>query len=401
MKKLLVILTVLFIAPLTVNAYTINTDFDESKCELTVSGTQEGHDANVTLFLSNTDPKEFKGMQTGAIENGNFSVSFVLKSDQGLTLDIVVANENGDNKTTKLNEEIPACTIVHENNNNQGEQGGQGENPANPPETHLVHFNTNGGTVIGDVEIAHEDLVERPQQDPEKNGFTFGGWFENQELTRPFDFNRGIIEETTIYARWIENNNLEDYDVEDAAGNIISFTEETGLTFDLSIIDMLTLTPEQFAQATGQPASSFGALKEALGDMLKQHGNMLAIYGIELTLIDPNDPNNNRAVHDGPFQIKIKITDEMKKYDTFKLVFLDTDANDNIILGDVVTLTVEGDYLVGTLNHLSTYALTGSTTPESPKTYDNVNDYTKLLVISLLGLSIGVIGFVKTGKKHS
>ena len=396
MKKLLVILTVLFIAPLTVNAYTINTDFDESKCELTVSGTQEGHDANVTLFLSNTDPKEFKGMQTGTIDNGEFSVSFVLKSDQGLTLDIVVANENGDNKTTKLNEEIPACTIVHESNNNQGEQGGQGEDP----QTHKVRFITNGGTQINDIQIGHEQHVQRPEQDPEKDGFTFGGWFENQELTRPFDFDRGIIDDTDIYARWINNNNLKEYVIEDESGNSISFTEENGLTFNLTIVDILTLTPEQFEQMTGQPAASFDQIKDYLKDLLKKNGAMLAVYGIELSTVE-NDPANNRSLHDGPFQIKIKITEEMKKYDTFSLVFIDSDENDQLFTGEVINLKVEGDYLVGTLNHLSTYALTGSTTPESPKTYDNVNDYTKLLVISLLGLSIGVIGFIKTGKKHS
>ena len=55
------------------------------------------------------------------------------------------------------------------------------------------------------------------------------------------------------------------------------------------------------------------------------------------------------------------MTDEMKKYDIFKIVYID--AEDNFATESPITLTQEGGYLVGTLEHLSTYALVGDNAP--------------------------------------
>ena len=69
-------------------------------------------------------------------------------------------------------------------------------------------------------------------------------------------------------------------------------------------------------------------------------------------------------IHEGPFYIKIKMTDEMKKYDIFKIIYID--AEDNFATESPITLTQEGGYLVGTLEHLSTYALVGDNAPSAP-----------------------------------
>ena len=66
------------------------------------------------------------------------------------------------------------------------------------------------------------------------------------------------------------------------------------------------------------------------------------------------------------------MTDEMKKYDIFKIVYMDVE--DNFATESPITLTQEGGYLVGTLEHLSTYALVGDTSvPNYPQTGDNSN----------------------------
>ena len=402
MKKILVILAVLFIAPLSVNAYEINTSFDDTKCELTVSGTQSGHDASVSLFLSSDST--LKGMKTSSITSGSFEVKFILKYEEETTLDIVVVNEAGQNRTAKLNEVIPTCSINNQqedpnnnnqqedpNNNNQQEEPNNQEGPNNG-ESFLVHFITYGGTVIPDVEVPSENIVLQPE-DPEKEGYTFGGWYENQELTRSFDFGKGIIEETDIFARWIDNNKLKEYTLTDSLGNSISFTEEEGLNFDLTLIDILTLSPEQFEAAFNQPANMFETFKQLIGDTLVDEGTMLAVYGIELNKL-AEDPADNQEMHKGPFTFKIKLTDEMKKYNSFKIIYIDMDENGNFVKEEVVSLKVEGDYLVGTLPHLSAYALTGSTT-ESPKTNDNIMKFINILAISLIGLSISGVSALK------
>ena len=78
---------------------------------------------------------------------------------------------------------------------------------------------------------------------------------------------------------------------------------------------------------------------------------------------------------------------EMKKYNSFKLFYVNDDF---VVEGDPITLTKEGDYLVGPLQHLSLYALAGDITTV-PKTGDNIIAYISLGIISILGLSISIL----------
>ena len=132
-----------------------------------------------------------------------------------------------------------------------------------------------------------------------------------------------------------------------------------------------------------------------LKDATKDYGTLLAFYEIEVK------DNDDHLIHDGPFEIKIKITDEMKKYNTFKIIYVEMD--EELILGDPITLTVDGDYLVGTLDHLSTYALTGEyiePKKDNPQTGDNIYRWIGILGISGLGLSIGTT-IIKKNKKSN
>lgn len=386
MKKIFLALTVLFLAPLTVRAYEIQTDFDPEKCELIVTGTQNGHEASVSYYDTND---EFLGMKTGAIENGSFEVRFVLKYEEDTNINIVVVNEESQNRTEKEDEVVPACNIEHPD---------EPDNPddPNPPENYTISFNTNGGTNIADVIIADGDKVERPD-DPEKDGFVFGGWYEDPTFEHPFNFEIEIHENRELYARWIENDDIIEYTLEDpTTGNIISFMEQEGLDFSFNIIDILSLTPEEFETLFEMPAEAYDMLKEMIEDGVKSKGSMLAVYAIQVTRPTSN-PDDPQQLTDGPFTLKIKLTDEMKKLDSFKLTYIDLDGEE-LVVGETITLTVEGDYLVGTLPHLSAYVLTGTKT-ESPKTNDNIQSYITLLGVSLSGLF--ALSFISLRKKHN
>jgi len=71
-------------------------------------------------------------------------------------------------------------------------------------EVFIVSFNTDGGSLIPDQEILKGKLVKIPQS-PNKEDHLFDGWFRNSSKTEPFDFNTKIIQDTTIYARWVYN----------------------------------------------------------------------------------------------------------------------------------------------------------------------------------------------------
>ena len=98
---------------------------------------------------------------------------------------------------------------------------------------------------------------------------------------------------------------------------------------------------------------------------------------------------------EGPFKIKIKLTDDMKKYNTFKMIYL----NDDFEAEDVIELEVEGDYLVGTLPHLSIYTLVGNfTLPDVPKTGDSINTWIIVFIVSMIALSLSTTYVLKTKK---
>lgn len=64
-----------------------------------------------------------------------------------------------------------------------------------------VTFETNGGSVVESAFVHKGNVLEKPA-DPEKEGSTFAGWYEDEVLTEEFDFNSVINEDLTLYAKW-------------------------------------------------------------------------------------------------------------------------------------------------------------------------------------------------------
>ena len=66
-------------------------------------------------------------------------------------------------------------------------------------------FNTSGGSTITSQIVANGGKVTEPAA-PTKSGCTFAGWFEDESLTDPWDFNTDTVTgDTTLYAKWTEN----------------------------------------------------------------------------------------------------------------------------------------------------------------------------------------------------
>ena len=65
-----------------------------------------------------------------------------------------------------------------------------------------VRFNSNGGSSVADITtMAMESIVE-PEY-PTKAGYEFAGWFTDEALSSPFDFNSVRLEnDITLYAKW-------------------------------------------------------------------------------------------------------------------------------------------------------------------------------------------------------
>ncbi|MBR3660902.1 MAG: hypothetical protein IKN63_03250 [Bacilli bacterium] len=170
-----------------------------------------------------------------------------------------------------------------------------------------------------------------------------------------------------------------EYTIKDASGNEIIFKNNDGHNYILTLVDYLSFSKEELVLKYDVDPDEYDLVFNTIKEKTGKYGDLLSFY--EIIVTDEHD----REVNNGPFTIKIKMTDKMKKYNTFKIMYIDDELN----IEKPIDLKVEGDYLVGSIPHLSKYILTGSIT-ENPQTIDNIMNY-----ISILGLSM--IGLIGTG----
>ena len=66
---------------------------------------------------------------------------------------------------------------------------------------YTVKFETNGGTLMDDIVLNHNEFLP-PSSNPTKENFNFSGWYLDKELTTPFDQTVGVTSDLTLYAKW-------------------------------------------------------------------------------------------------------------------------------------------------------------------------------------------------------
>ncbi|MGF7050178.1 putative repeat protein (TIGR02543 family) [Paenibacillus sp. DS2015] len=88
-------------------------------------------------------------------------------------------------------------------NSSSGSNGG-GYIPT-VPQNSTMYFETNGGNVVVNLSVANDSrLAELPT--PTKEGFIFGGWYQDVALTQKWDLlTDRVTKDTKLYAKWIAN----------------------------------------------------------------------------------------------------------------------------------------------------------------------------------------------------
>ena len=64
-----------------------------------------------------------------------------------------------------------------------------------------VHFESNGGTASAVLTAEYGDHINRPAE-PEREGYTFEGWYTDKALSHEYNFNEPVVENITVYAKW-------------------------------------------------------------------------------------------------------------------------------------------------------------------------------------------------------
>lgn len=166
------------------------------------------------------------------------------------------------------------------------------------------------------------------------------------------------------------------------------FTFNEGHEWTFVFEDILTMDPAFVEENFGVSAEEFNAILNTCKKQIEGYGNLLSLYAIEINGTDFN--------YSDKVQIRIKITDKMKEYDSFKLVYLN-DEN-GFAVSEIVDLEVDKDNneIVANLKHLSAYALIGEKTESSsnksnPKTGDSITFDIVILIVSITGLIYTIV----------
>ena len=66
-----------------------------------------------------------------------------------------------------------------------------------------VTFNSNEGSEVAAQSVDYNGTATKPE-DPTKEGFIFGGWDSDEDLTEAYNFSTKVTADITLYAKWNE-----------------------------------------------------------------------------------------------------------------------------------------------------------------------------------------------------
>lgn len=69
--------------------------------------------------------------------------------------------------------------------------------------TYTISFETDGGTIINSISLEEGSSMPTPAT-PLKEDYTFMGWYMDENLTTPVDFNKKVDSNITLYAKWVK-----------------------------------------------------------------------------------------------------------------------------------------------------------------------------------------------------
>lgn len=187
----------------------------------------------------------------------------------------------------------------------------------------------------------------------------------------------------TITEEWIKEHITTEMNIIYNENDSITFSN-VGSVLDAEnvIFESKDILDEKFTlDVTDVTSNATDELKDAIA---LDNKVLLLLYDISVV----NENNEIVPMENGTFTIKIKLTEEMKEYDTLTAAY--------ILDGKVVEtfdISIDGEYVVFNTTHLSEYAILGENVKtdeviENPSTGDNILVYVTILGLSVVGTGI-------------
>lgn len=159
----------------------------------------------------------------------------------------------------------------------------------------------------------------------------------------------------------------------------ITFVDAANRTHTFNITSFMDAYNYEKEHPTSQEnVEDYEKTLQKMKEFFKEDGNFIDMYTLTLMTGVPMEPVDG-------FTFSIKMSDEMKKYDTLKLITVDNYNSTNPTKGYSVELKKDGDYLIGKLPNLGFIALVGTNNKVSnPKT--GIPSYGTIGLITIIAL---------------
>jgi uncharacterized repeat protein (TIGR02543 family) len=110
----------------------------------------------------------------------------------------------------------------------------------------VVTFNTLGGSEVASQIVIENGYLTLPDA-PSKEGEYFSGWYYDEEFKNPYSSTKAIVDNMTLYAKFIEGTNdfagiINDYIPDEISANLVLPTTYAGASLSWSTSDSNTLT---------------------------------------------------------------------------------------------------------------------------------------------------------------
>ena len=162
-------------------------------------------------------------LQTSEVEYGKFPVYEKETPTKSATVDETFTFAGWDKEITKVTGEAVykatyTSTATTKDNTNY--------------KYFKVVFITNGGSEVVTQLVAEGGVAFKPEE-PLRERYTFGGWYIDSDLTKPFSFATVITADTTLYAKWVKGS--PEIEATYAVVGMGSITTELGSGEDITI----------------------------------------------------------------------------------------------------------------------------------------------------------------------
>lgn len=146
----------------------------------------------------------------------------------------------------------------------------------NTKQYYSIHFDSNGGSEVYPILSISPGSTVRLPEDPVRYGYWFRGWYTDSSFYQEFDSNTRILQDYTLYARWLEKDNPE----ED--------TMSTYLIYDLFDTFFCKLTVDLTDQKYGSHTAidSEPIDNESIADVAKHISSTQNYFAFRFDIID-------------------------------------------------------------------------------------------------------------------